>query len=108
LLDNLGNKELFLILDNFEHYLTGTSFVNQILNEAQSIKILATSRTSLNVSGEHLFDAWGMPYPESPSSAKIEIDPSSAGMYYPITESNLGRHWTRPNSRLSRVCMGRR
>ena len=67
-------EEQLLIMDNFEHLLTGVSFLNLILIKAQSIKILATSRTSLNVSGEHVFDVWGMRYPESPVSAKIEID----------------------------------
>ena len=78
LLDYLRNKELLLILDNFEHLLTGVSFLNHVLNEAPSAKILATSRTSLNISSENIFDVLGMAYPESPTAVKTTIHQYSA------------------------------
>ncbi len=71
LLDYLKNKEMLLILDNFEHLLAGVSFVNQILNTTFGIKILATSRARLMVTGEHLYDVWGMAYPDAAVPAKI-------------------------------------
>ena len=40
--------------------------MNQILNAAPGVKILATSRASLTVTGEHLYEVWGMAYPETP------------------------------------------
>ena len=55
---------MLLILDNFEHLLGGVGFVNQILHAASGVKILVTSRTRLMVTGEYLYDVWGMAYPE--------------------------------------------
>ncbi len=72
LLDFLGNKELLLILDNFEHLLKGVSFINQILETAPGVKIMATSRNSLDVSSENIFDVWGMAYPEIDCCCKNE------------------------------------
>jgi predicted ATPase len=71
LLDYLRNKEMLLILDNFEHLLEGGNFVNRILRTASEVKILATSRIRLMVIGEHTFDVWGMAYPESPVVLQI-------------------------------------
>jgi DNA-binding SARP family transcriptional activator len=55
LLDYLRQKHLLLVLDNYEHLLEGTSLVVEILQAAPEIKVLVTSRTSLDLSGEHLF-----------------------------------------------------
>jgi predicted ATPase len=65
LLDYLGNRRMLLILDNFEHLIPGAIFVNQIINTTPGVTILATSRTSLAVTGEHLFEVTGMAYPET-------------------------------------------
>jgi len=47
LIDYLQNKEMLLILDNFEHLLSGVGLVNAIMHVAPGIKILATSRARL-------------------------------------------------------------
>ena len=69
---------MLLILDNFEHLLGGVGFVNQILNEAPGVKILATSRSRLMVTGEHLYDVWGMAYPKLSVSMEITSHQFSA------------------------------
>ena len=58
---------MLLVLDNFEHLLDGACLVLEILNNAPDVKILATSRARLMVTGEHIFELWGMAYPESPT-----------------------------------------
>ncbi len=78
LLDYLRNRQILLILDNFEHRLAGVDFVNQILNAAPGVKILATSRIRLMVSGENVFEVWGMAYPKTPVSLDIASDQYSA------------------------------
>jgi non-specific serine/threonine protein kinase len=71
LLDYLREKSMLLILDNFEHLLSGVDLVSEILNTAPQVKILSTSRTRLNVQGEQLFHLSGMDFPdwETPADA---------------------------------------
>jgi serine/threonine protein kinase/tetratricopeptide (TPR) repeat protein len=61
----LSTKYLLLILDNFEHLLSDVSLVVDILEAAPAIKIMATSRSKLNLQGETLFTMDGMKMPET-------------------------------------------
>jgi DNA-binding SARP family transcriptional activator/Tfp pilus assembly protein PilF len=56
LLNYLQNKQLLIILDNFENCLSETSLVSEILSTALGVKLLVTSHESLNLQEE-----WGMP-----------------------------------------------
>jgi predicted ATPase len=60
LMDNLRRKRLLLILDPFEHLLEGVSLVNEILQTAPVVTVMATSRARLNISGEQRFPILGM------------------------------------------------
>jgi predicted ATPase/DNA-binding XRE family transcriptional regulator len=51
----LKDKQMLLVLDNFEHLLPAGPFVVQLLQAAPRVKVLATSRASLHVRGEHEF-----------------------------------------------------
>jgi len=77
LLDYLRQKEILLVLDNFEHLLApplspppaggrkgGASLVTDVLKATPGITILVTSRVRLSVRGEHLFPIMGMDVPE--------------------------------------------
>jgi predicted ATPase len=56
LLAHLKNKALLLILDNCEHVITEVSSVtNTLLAHCARVRILATSREPLKVSGEHTY-----------------------------------------------------
>ena len=50
----LANKSLLLVLDNFEHLLEQAHVVSRLLAAAPRLKIIATSRESLRISGEHI------------------------------------------------------
>jgi predicted ATPase/DNA-binding SARP family transcriptional activator len=63
LLRNLDSKEALLILDGFEHLVSGADFVLEILRQVPRIVVLATSRTRLNVRAERLVQVAGMPVP---------------------------------------------
>jgi predicted ATPase/class 3 adenylate cyclase/Tfp pilus assembly protein PilF len=65
LLNFLREKEILLILDNFEHVMEGTELVGQILAGAPRVKIITTSRELLNLRGEWIVNLSGMPVPES-------------------------------------------
>jgi len=72
LLDYLREKSMLLILDNFEHLLSGVDFVTEILNTASQVKIIATSRARLNVQGEQLFHLRGMEFPAWETPADVQ------------------------------------
>jgi DNA-binding SARP family transcriptional activator len=66
LLRYLKDRQLLLILDNFEHLLDGMEIVNHILEAAPEVKILVTSREKLNLQSETNYILRGMDFP-SPS-----------------------------------------
>ncbi|HTX92717.1 MAG TPA: tetratricopeptide repeat protein [Anaerolineales bacterium] len=51
----LSDKDLLLILDNFEQILPAAKKVAEVLEAAPGLKILITSRTVLHLSGEYEF-----------------------------------------------------
>ncbi len=61
-LHSLRDKHLLLILDNFEHLLTGVDIVIDILEAAPHVTIIATSRERLNVRGENLYNLPGLAF----------------------------------------------
>ena len=71
LLDFLSERHMLLALDNFEHLLDGATLVNAILRAALQVRILATSREKLNLSGETIYALSGLDFPtwETPKDA---------------------------------------
>ena len=59
--DWLRSRELLLVLDNFEHLLDAAPRVTELLAAAPGLQVLATSRSSLNVSGEHRYTVPPLP-----------------------------------------------
>jgi predicted ATPase len=53
--DHLRDKELLLLLDNFEQVVSAAPVVAELLAAAPRLHVLVTSRTSLHLSGEHEF-----------------------------------------------------
>ena len=80
--DYLREKQLLLVMDNYEHLLgdahqlEGAKVVADLLRIAPGLKILATSRARLNVQEEYLFPLTGIDFPEATDPEKI--DQSSA------------------------------
>lgn len=72
LLDYLREKHLLLVMDNFEHLLDGAPFVNDIIQKAPAVKILATSRERLNLRAETLYPIEGMDFPDYETPAELE------------------------------------
>lgn len=62
LLRFLKDKEMLLILDNLEHLLEGTSFISDILLNSAKLKILTTSRESLNLQAERIYELKGLDF----------------------------------------------
>jgi len=84
LLDYLRYKHLLLILDNIEHLLGSEGMLDLvvgILDKAQGVCVLTTSRFRLNVQSEYLVPIGGMDYPELPvpTPARTEHPGPNAG-----------------------------
>jgi len=65
LLDLLREKEMLLIMDNAEHLLDGAGLFVEILQHAPGIKVLVTSRESLNLREEWAYEVKGLALPAS-------------------------------------------
>jgi DNA-binding SARP family transcriptional activator len=64
LLDTFNEKSILLIMDNFEHLPDGVDWVLEVLRTAPNVTVLATSRTRLNVKGEHIVVVEGLDFPD--------------------------------------------
>jgi non-specific serine/threonine protein kinase len=60
----LADREVLLILDNFEHVLPAGEFVAELLGASSDLRILVTSRSPLHVSGEQEFPVPPLLLPE--------------------------------------------
>ena len=52
LVSQLRERQLLIVLDNFEHLLAGAPVVTRLLQETSALRILVSSRSPLRVSGE--------------------------------------------------------
>lgn len=59
----LREKELLLILDNFEHLLADAALLAEVLQSAPRVRIIVTSRERLSLQGEWLLEVGGLSYP---------------------------------------------
>lgn len=66
--DWLAGKKVLLVLDNLEQVLDSGPIVAELLRGAPDLKIIATSRAPLHVSGEQEFPVSGLPTPPDPSA----------------------------------------
>jgi predicted ATPase len=79
----LADREVLLILDNFEHVLPAGEFVAELLGASSDLRILVTSRSPLHVSGEQEFPVPPLllPEPAAPISAASLAGCESAQLF---------------------------
>lgn len=63
LLAALRDRQILLVLDNFEHLLDAADGLNALLAHAPLLRLLVTSREPLHLSAEWVFQVPGMDYP---------------------------------------------
>ena len=82
----LSRKDMLLIMDNFEHLLDGAYLVGEILQSAQWVRILATSRERLHLKAEHLYQIPGLEYPaEITDRTRFDISKFQEALLLPPT-----------------------
>ncbi len=71
--DHLRSMELLLVLDNCEHVVAAAAeLADSLLRGASSVRIVATSREALGISGEALFPVPSLALPEQDRSLPLE------------------------------------
>src|SRR5262249_25160255 len=93
-------KSLLLVMDNFEHLLTAAPLLSRLLARCVGIKVLATSRAPLQLSGEHEFplEPLDLPTPGRPLSLDRLASYAAVGLFvqrarairpdFPLTPEN--------------------
>jgi predicted ATPase len=72
LLRYLPDKEMLIVLDNFEHLLDGIGLLPEIMRNAPGIHLLVTSREHLDLQAEWVLDIAGLPFPEEDAGSNLE------------------------------------
>jgi predicted ATPase len=73
LIAHLTSREALLVLDNCEHLLDAVAVLaDVVLKEAAGVRLLATSRQPLGISGEHLIQVPALTLPGDSGSAHSE------------------------------------
>jgi len=88
ILEYLRDKTILLVMDNFEHVLDGTTFVQDLLKAAPRVQILVTSRAKLNLTGETVFNIEGLTVGDGSSATQLFAQ--SAQRTQPAFELNDG------------------
>ena len=85
----LKNKELLLVLDNFEHLLAGVSLLVDLLQSASQVALLVTSRERLGLNGEWLFEVGGLSLPQSETVGQNENSEALALFVQSVRRRNV-------------------
>jgi predicted ATPase/DNA-binding CsgD family transcriptional regulator len=70
----VGTKRLLLILDNFEQVVAAAPLLTDLLTVCPGLKLLATSRGRLRVSGEREFPVPPLALPSAPAERGAQVD----------------------------------
>ncbi len=85
----LRDKQMLLILDNLEHLLNGIELLDELLEQAPEIKLLATSREQLNLRAEWAFEVQGLPVPVAIHLDALETSSAVALFLQRAKQSNV-------------------
>ena len=72
LLEYLKSRSLLLVLDNFEHLMSGTEFIKDLLDGTSKLNLLVTSRERLKLNSEWTYEVTGMNFPKNGSTTGME------------------------------------
>ena len=78
----LQDKNMLLIVDSFDYFISNAELLNEILEMCSQIYILVTSREVLNLQGEWIYEIKGLPVPD--------INSESPEMYHAFQLFLLG------------------
>jgi predicted ATPase len=82
----LRDKEVLLVLDNFEQWVAEADRLAQILAEAPAVKLLVTSQEALRLQEEWIFDLTGLSTPHEQASADLITASSAVQLFLQIAQ----------------------
>lgn len=75
LIKGIGEKQMLIMLDNLEHLIDDSALLaSGLLSDCPHLKIIATSRESLRVPGEWLFQVPVLDFPQETFSVDVDIE----------------------------------
>jgi predicted ATPase/class 3 adenylate cyclase len=87
----LADRHVLLVLDNFEHVLGAAPLVGRLLTACPRVKVIATSRTLLHVSGEHDFPVPALSLAKSGRHHTAESASSSEAVALFVDRARMAR-----------------
>ncbi|MDX1416396.1 MAG: tetratricopeptide repeat protein [Candidatus Promineifilaceae bacterium] len=82
ILNYLRQKQLLLVMDNFEHILDGRSILAEISAKASAVNLIVTSREPLQLQREQRFTLQGLEVPQSRDLIKDTISDYAAAQLF--------------------------
>jgi predicted ATPase/DNA-binding SARP family transcriptional activator len=76
LLSYLRDRELLLLLDNFEHLMAGAPFVAELVAEVSAVRVLVTSRMPLRIRGELAYEVEPLDLPVGDGPEELTGSPA--------------------------------
>src|SRR6476661_2528417 len=77
----IGDRQVLVVLDNFEHLVAAAGQVPQLLTTCSGLTIIVTSQTLLRVSGEHQFPLSPLSFSANPEDHSIGATPDSVCLF---------------------------
>jgi predicted ATPase/DNA-binding SARP family transcriptional activator len=84
----LRERELLIVVDNFEHLITAAMLIAELLELAPGIRVIISSRTALRIRGEHTFAVEPLELPVDDSASAVADSPAVQLFLQRATESN--------------------
>ena len=87
----LRDREVLLVLDNFEHVLPAGRYVAELLHSAQSVKTMVTSRAPLHLSGEQELPVPPLPVPDPGARESLDVMSDHAAVTLFVERASAAR-----------------
>ena len=81
---SLGEKQLLLLLDNFEQIIAAAPQIAELLAVAPRLKVIVTSRVGLRLRGEQEFPVLPLPVPDPKRLPPLPVHEPAPPSPYPL------------------------
>jgi predicted ATPase/DNA-binding CsgD family transcriptional regulator len=75
---HIGNDDVFVVLDNFEHVLDAATEIAELIEQCPNLRVLVTSQSPLHLRNERVFGVAPLPVPVDESIEALADQPSVA------------------------------